>query len=90
MNIGLNSLNNPSINGLQSLNLDQLTVNTMDGDLFYIDRIEAQEIIVDSKLSLTSTGVISVGNTTISDIELTYLDGVNDNIQKQITVSSTN
>ena len=41
MNIGLNSLNNPSINGLQSLNLDQLSVNTMDGDLFYIDRIEA-------------------------------------------------
>ena len=90
MNIGLNSLNNPSINGLQSLNLDSLSVNTMDGDLFYIDRIEAQEIIVDSKLSLTSTGVISVGNTTISDIELTYLDGVTSNIQQQITNNSNN
>ena len=49
MNIGLNSLNNPSINGLQFLNLDSLSVNTIDGDLFYIDRVEAQEIIVDSK-----------------------------------------
>ena len=40
MNIGLNSLNNPSINGLQSLSLDELIVNTIDGDLFYIDRVE--------------------------------------------------
>ena len=90
MNIGLNALNNPSINGLQSLNLDSLTVNTIDGDLFYIDKIEAQEIIVDSKLSLTSTGFISVGNSTISDIELTYLDGVTSNIQQQITNNSNN
>jgi hypothetical protein len=82
--------NKTSINGLQSLNLDPLSVNTMDGDLFYIDKIEAQEIIVDSKLSLTSTGVISVGNTTISDIELIYLDGVSSNIQQQITNVSNN
>jgi len=90
MNIGLNSLNNPTINGLKSLNLDELSVNTIDGDLFYIDKIEAKEIIVDTKLSLTSTGIISVGSSTISDIELTYLDGVTSNIQQQITNNSNN
>ena len=82
MNIGLSSLNNPSISGLKSLNLDELSVNTIDGDLFYIDRVEAIESIVDTKLTLTPTGIISVGSSTISDIELTYLDGVTSNIQQ--------
>ena len=39
---------------------------------------------MDTKLTLTSTGVISVGDKIISDIELTYLDGVSSNIQTQI------
>ena len=90
MNIGLKTLNNPSLNGLQSLNLDELIVNTIDGDLFYIDKVEAKEIIVDTKLTLTPSGVISVGNVLISDEELTYLDGVSQNIQQQINNINTN
>jgi microcystin-dependent protein len=92
----ISTLTSGTINGLNSLNLDELnttTLNagTMDGELFYIDRIEANEIIVDTNLQLTNTGVISVGNVEISDIELTYLNGVSSNIQNQIdNVNSVN
>ena len=85
----INTLNNPSISGIQNLNLDQLTVSTIDSDLIYIDRIEAKEMIIDTKLTLTNTGVISVGAFTISDVELTYLDGTTSNIQTQINNINT-
>ncbi len=91
----INTLTSGTINGLNSLALDELTTTnltagTMDGDLFFIDRIEANEVIVDTQLRLTSTGVFSVGAVTISDIELTYLDGVSSNIQTQINNINTN
>jgi len=91
----INSLTTGTINGLNSLALDELsttslTAGTMDGNLFFIDRIEANEVIVDTQLRLTSTGVFSVGAVTISDIELTYLDGVSSNIQTQINNINTN
>ena len=85
----INTLNNPSISGIQTLNLDQLTVSTIDSDLIYIDRIEAKEMIIDTKLTLTNTGVISVGASTISDVELTYLDGTTSNIQTQLNNINT-
>ena len=86
---GINDLGYPTINGLKSLNLDELNTtilnaNTIDGDIIYYNRIEGNEIIVDTKLTLTNTGVIAVGHKFISDIELTYLDGVTSNIQTQI------
>ena len=86
---GINTLTTGTINGLNSLALDELTTNTftsdtIDGNLIYYNKIEGNEIIVDTKLTLTSTGVISVGDKIISDIELTYLDGVSSNIQTQI------
>jgi hypothetical protein len=86
---GINDLGFPTINGLKSLNLDELdttilNANTIDGNIIYYNRIEGNEIIVDTKLTLTNTGVIAVGDKFISDIELTYLDGVSSNIQKQI------
>ena len=92
---GINTLTTGTINGLNSLALDELTTTTMsagtiDGDIIYYNRIEGNEIIVDTKLTLTSTGVISVGNKFISDIELTYLDGVSSNIQTQINNINTN
>jgi hypothetical protein len=91
----INTLTSGTINGLNSLALDELTTTsltagTMDGDLFFIDRIEANEVIVDTQLRLTNTGVFSVGAVTISDIELTYLDGVSSNIQTQINNINTN
>ena len=85
----INTLTTGTINGLTDLSLDTLTTtnlnsDTIDGNIIYYNRIEGNEIIVDTKLTLTNTGVIAVGDKFISDIELTYLDGVNDNIQKQI------
>jgi hypothetical protein len=91
----INTLTTGTINGLNSLSLDTLTTTNLnsdfiDGDLIYYNKIEGNEIIVDTKLTLTNTGVISVGSSTISDIELTYLDGVNSNIQTQINNINTN
>ena len=82
------SLNYPTITGLKSLELDELTTTNLnsdviDGNIIYYNTIEGNEIIVDTKLTLTNTGVISVGSSIISDIELTYLDGVTSNIQQQ-------
>ena len=90
-----NLLNYPTITGLKSLDLDELTTvdfkaNTIDGDIIYYNRIEGNEIIVDTTLTLTNTGVINVGDKTITDIELTYLDGVNENIQYQLDVLTNN
>jgi len=50
----INTLTSGTINGLNSLALDELTTTnltagTMDGDLFFIDRIEANEVIVDTQ-----------------------------------------
>jgi len=91
---GINDLGFPTINGLKSLNLDELettvlNANTIDGNIIYYNRIEGNEIIVDTKLTLTNTGVIAVGDKFISDIELTYLDGVSSNIQTQINNINT-
>ncbi len=85
----INTLTTGTINGLTDLSLDTLTTTvlnseTIDGNIIYYNRIKGNEIIVDTKLTLINTGVISVGNKLISDIELTYLDGVTSNIQKQI------
>jgi hypothetical protein len=92
---GINDLGYPTINGLKTLNLDELdttilNANTIDGNIIYYNRIEGNEIIVDTKLTLTNTGVIAVGDKFISDIELTYLDGVSSNIQTQINTINTN
>ena len=91
----INTLTNGTINGLSDLSLDTLTTtnlnsDTIDGNLIYYNRIEGNEIIVDTRLTLTNTGVISVGSALISDVELTYLDGVSSNIQTQINNINTN
>ena len=80
---------------MKSLELDELsTVNfsadVIDGDIIYYNRIEGNEIIVDTRLTLTNTGVVAVGNVLISDIELTYLNGVTSNIQTQLNDLSSN
>jgi len=87
------SLNYPTMSGLKSLELDELTTDsfisdTIDGNIIYYNLIEGNEIIVDTKLTLTNTGVISVGDYIISDIELTYLDGLDSNIQNQLNALS--
>ena len=89
MSNGINNLNIPTINGLQNLTLDNLDVGTIDGDLFYIDRIEAGEIILDNKLTMNNNSLIHTNGTTITNIELSYLDNCNDNIQTQINNFNT-
>lgn len=89
MSNGINSLNIPTINGLQNLSLDNLDVGTIDGDLFYIDRIEASEIILDRKLTMNNNSWFNVNGTTVSNIELSYLDNCNSNIQTQINNVNT-
>ena len=69
---------------LDDLNVLNLNADMMDGNIIYYNKIEGNELIVDTRLTLTNTGVISVGNSIISDIELTYLDGTSSNIQQQI------
>ena len=91
----LDQLNYPTVTGLKSLELDELSAvnfsaSTIDGDIIYYNRIEGNEIIVDTRLTLTNTGVIAVGAVTISDVELTYLDGVTANIQTQLNDLSSN
>jgi hypothetical protein len=91
----LDQLNYPTVTGLKSLDLDELTATnfsaaTIDGDIIYYNRIEGNEILVDTRLTLTSTGVIAVGDKLISDIELTYLDGVTSNIQQQLNSITNN
>ena len=63
----INTLTTGTINGLTDLSLDTLTTTvlnseTIDGNIIYYNRIEGNEIIVDTKLTLTNTGVISVGD----------------------------
>ena len=66
------SLNYPTITGLKSLELDELTTTNLNSDridteqIFY-NRIEGKEIVVDDKLTLSANGVISVGGKTIPE-----------------------
>ena len=94
MNNGLETIVSPTINGLKSLNLDTLDVDTLqsnniDGDFFSIKTIEANDVQVDNELELTNNGFITIGKNTgteitISDIQIGYLDGISSNIQSQI------
>ena len=94
MNNGLETIVSPTINGLKSLNLDTLDVDTLqsnniDGDFFSIQTIEANDVQVDNELELTNSGLITIGKNTgqeitITDTQIGYLDGLTSNIQTQI------
>ena len=89
--IGTSSLYSGTINGLNSLDLDTLNVADIDAtnitsDLFIIDNIEAVDLEVDNQLKLKTGANILIedGNITISDTEVSRLDGVSSNIQTQL------
>ena len=102
MSNGISELNFATINGLQSLSLDDLTstdINTtnitsqnIDGNYFSIETIEANDVKIDNELELTSTGFISIdgGNITVTDTEVGYISGVTSNIQTQLNSAGTN
>jgi hypothetical protein len=92
--IGTSSLYSGTINGLNSLDLDTLNVtdldvNNIDGDFFSINTIECNDLQVDNEIDLTTTGFITIGKNTpteitITDTELGFLDGVSSNIEGQL------
>ena len=95
---GINTLTSGTINGLTSLDLTDLTTNTLnadniDGDFFSIETIEANDVQVDNELELTNNGFITIGKGTGSEITITdtqvgFLDGITSNIQTQINNTS--
>jgi len=95
----IQSLEHPTMNGLKSLTLDDLTTgsmtasnlnaNYMDGDFFSIDTIEARDVQVDAELHLTNNGFIIVGKGTASEViitddEIKFLADIRSNIQDQV------
>jgi hypothetical protein len=95
----IQTLEHPTMNGLRSLTLDEITSDSlstnamtcvnMDAHYFSINFIEADNIQVDKELHLTNNGFIIVGKDTeteviITDDELKYLSGMTSNIQSQI------
>ena len=91
---GINTLTSGTINGLTSLDLTDLTTNTLnadniDGDFFSIETIEANDVQVDNELELTNNGFITIGKgtaqeITITDTQVGFLDGITSNIQTQL------
>jgi len=94
------TLNIPTINGLQTLtldalNTDALNASSMDGNYFSIQTIEAGDVQVDNELELTNTGFIIVGKGSpteviITDDEVKFLAGITSNVQNQIDGISIN
>ncbi len=96
---GINTLTSGTINGLTSLDLTDLTTDTLnadniDGEFFSIDTIEATDVQVDNELELTNNGFITIGKgsgseITITDTQVGFLDGITSNIQTQINNAIT-
>jgi hypothetical protein len=80
---GLNTLENPTISGLKHLTLDQIDASILNADTIFLDNIETTNIIVDNQMILLTGSNILANSLNISDIELSYLDGVTSNIQDQ-------
>jgi hypothetical protein len=93
----IDTLVQPTMNGLRSLDIDSLSAdnlntdtlnaNNMDGNYFSIDVIEADNVRVDRELELSLDGYItidkgSINEITVTDTEVGYLDGVVSNISK--------
>jgi hypothetical protein len=73
---GINTLTSGTINGLTSLDLTDLTTNTLnadniDGEFFSIQTIEANDVQVDNELELTNNGFITIGKNTAQEITIT-------------------
>jgi microcystin-dependent protein len=96
----MDTLTYPTINGLKSLNIDELVatdidVSNIDGNFFSIGTIEAYDVQVDAELHLTNNGFIIVGKGTasqviVTDDEVKHLAGMQSNIQAQINTVQQN
>lgn len=87
---GYNSLSTPSINGLQSIKADDITTVTLTSDNITLSNLEVNDILIDTDLTMQSGANIVANEASISDVELSYLDGVSSNIQNQIDTNTSN
>ncbi len=85
----MNSLNNPTINGLRSLTLDEITTADLNADNIYLSNVETSDLIIDNQITMLNGSVINAKSAIISDNEISFLDGVNSNIQSQINTHTT-
>jgi hypothetical protein len=81
---GLNTLENPTISGLKHLTLDQIDTSILNADTIFLENIETSNIIIDNSITLLTGSNIAADSKNISDVELSYLDGVTSNIQTQL------
>jgi microcystin-dependent protein len=84
----INTLQYPTINGLKSLQLDNLTTDVLNAKNMFLESLEVADIIVDSKLEIGDDAVIETNGLEISNEELSYLDGATSNIQSQISANT--
>jgi hypothetical protein len=80
----MNTLQYPTINGLKSLQLDNLTTDVLNAKNMFLESLEVADIVVDSKLTIGDDAVIETNGLEISNEELSYLDGATSNIQSQL------
>ena len=84
MNTGYNSLNTPSINGLQFIKADDITTTSLTSTNIILGNLEVNDIIIDTDVTMQSGANIVANDSSISDVEISYLDGVVENVQDQI------
>jgi hypothetical protein len=86
---GLNRLDQPTINGLQSLELDTLTTTTINSDLLRITNVEGNIVTVDNQLILLSGSSVLAAGLEIQPSEISYLDGCTQNIESRFVADET-
>ena len=87
---GINSLDNPTINGLRSLALDELNSSHINTESLYLANIETNDVTIDDALILENGAVIFTNGQTITDTELSYLDGTSSNIESRFITDESN
>jgi hypothetical protein len=86
---GINTLDIPTINGLKNLQLDQIDTSILNADTIILENVQTSNLIVSDEIIFLAGSSIVAGSSTISDIEISYLDGVTSNIQIQIDSINT-
>lgn len=86
---GLNRLDQPTINGLQSLELDSITANTISSDLMHITNIEGDTITIDNKLIMMSGSSILAAGLEIQGSEVACLNNCETNIHARFGTNET-
>ena len=87
---GVNTLDTPTINGLRSLALDQLDSSQINTESLYLANIETNDVTIDDALILENGAVILTNGQTITDAELSYLDGTSSNIESRFITDESN